>query len=102
LAISTTQSRLHPYFAPGLDIRREIARVHIGDRRHKGGAREGQVAIPAEAPALKHLTGRRDSALGQRGLSRASRRAAEKRPGAIADEVWMRRIEKDHLRRIPG
>jgi hypothetical protein len=76
-----------------LDIRREIARIYVGDRRHNGGAGERQIAVPAQPLAVEDLTRDRDRSLGERCPSRP----AEELPGAGEDPVRMRRIEKDHL-----
>jgi hypothetical protein len=54
----------------GLNIRREIARIHIGDRRHDGGPGERQIAVPPQPLAVEDLTGRSYRSLGERCPSR--------------------------------
>ena len=51
-------------FRPGLDVGREVARVHVGDRGDDRRAGERQVGAPPAALARQHLTRSGDGAFG--------------------------------------
>ena len=58
LAASTHPDQRHPVAGARLDVGREIAGIHVGDRGHHGGARQ-QERRPRPAPAARqHLADR--------------------------------------------